>query len=482
MKIRITLLSSVLPLFLVAQASFVNDGCFLKITAGTFLYADNSTFINQNNGIIDNNGQLRLEADFEQISGATYTNSPNGCLCFKGTNNQSISTTTPMSIAKLQVDNSHRLLLNNSIRILNEVDLSNNGMVELGNNDLALDPGASIVNYDANHYIRTNGTGSLKQQVNTSTVVFPVGNTSYNPAMLANNGVSDNFEVRVENQALTSYPAGIISTSGVVDRTWMINEQLDGGSDVVLTLQWSTAEELSNFDRTLTGMAHWQNNSWDYPSFLPALNVGSAWQQSRTGINSFSPFIVQDDGILPIELLLFEAERIDVSTVGLDWSTTEEIDNRGFEVQRMHDYETSFETVGWQNATSIPTAYNQYQIFDPNSYEGLSYYRLKQIDFSGQYSYSPVRVVRGIHRQEIVLLFPIPSHNQLFIRFSAIANQSVLVKIYAVDGQLIYHRSNSIQSDQLLAVDGVEDFASGTYHVQLIFENGTTKQLEFIKN
>lgn len=481
LMLKMIALLILLPLGLFAQAVLVNNGAYLKITAATDLKIDQGGVLNQANGQIDNEGNLYLDQDWNQF-GISTSYAGNGWVWFEGSSNQALTSISALTISKLGVDNGNRLILNNSLVVSSQLDLMNNGRVELNSSNLSLSSAAAIVNYDPNNYIITNSTGYLEQQVASTQVVFPVGNSSYNPAFLTNNGMADNFNVRVENQALESYPSGMIDLSDNVQRAWMIDEQVSGGSDVSMTLQWDAPQEVLDFNRTVSGIAHWDNGSWDFPIFTPALSTGTAWQQSRSGINTFSPFVIKDEtDFLPIDLLFFEAERLNASIVRLDWVTTEEIDNRGFEIQRMYDYETSFAVVGWKDAIPESGAYNQYQFDDVNSYKGLSYYRFKQIDHSGGFAYSPVRVVRGLKKNGSIAVYPNPSKANLFVQFSDIPSQTVVLKIYSMEGKLLYNHTISIDKNELVNVEKVQELVPGLYHLQVLFNDSEPAHFEFVK-
>ena len=98
---------------------------------------------------------------------------------------------------------------------------------------------------------------------------------------------------------------------------------------------------------------------------------------------------------LPVELLYFKASLNEVDQVALSWSTVTEIDNEFFSIER------SSNGSDWQAIMDLPGAGNSseilsYQTIDRSPLSGTSYYRLKQTDFDGQYSYSEVQVVERI--------------------------------------------------------------------------------------
>ncbi len=122
------------------------------------------------------------------------------------------------------------------------------------------------------------------------------------------------------------------------------------------------------------------------------------------------------DIALPIELLRFKAEVLkDGRAVGLEWSTGSETNNDFFTVERSRDSKE------WSGILHIPGAGNSssrldYATTDNHPLHGLSYYRLKQTDFNGAISYSPVVTVSiGQINSTQPYLFPNPATDVLTV-------------------------------------------------------------------
>jgi hypothetical protein len=259
----------------------------------------------------------------------------------------------------------------------------------------------------------------------------------------------------------------------------MIEEQTIGGSNIDLTLQWSNTDQLS-FDRQNAGIAHHLSGSnWDYPAtYTSSNNVGAGtWTQSRGGITSFSPFIVLDVTIdLPIELLLFEAKRINKQEVQLDWITGSETNNKGFEIERMLDNETSFTNIGWLDGQGTVTYATNYQWIDQNSHRGISYYRLKQINFDGTYSYSPTRVVIS-YRSGFggnVNVYPVPATEAIFVDFTDWKQGKETVELAIVDvlGRVLIRQQETIDQNSIILMNGVKDLLPGNYFLMVTTNEG----------
>ncbi|MCH2045992.1 MAG: T9SS type A sorting domain-containing protein [Saprospiraceae bacterium] len=470
------------PTFLVGQGGIVNNGAEIIVTTNTKVKVNNASIENKGVGVISNTGKIYVDQDWIQTGSAIYIG--DGELCFEGTSNQNISSTSTLTVSKLQVNSGQRLVLGNDVIVSTSVDLMNNGSLELGNNNLTMSSGAIVSNYDASSFIITNGTGFLKQEVGTTSVVFPVGNSSYNPATLTNAGDIDNLSIRVLDQVFSSGASGTAILSDVVNRTWMIEEDLIGGSDVTVLLQWNTADELSGFDRALSGIAHYTNGGlWDNPStYTAATALGTAWTQSRTGLTSFSPFVVRGQNmVLPIKLLDFDVERISKVDVALEWSTASETNNEGFEVERMLDNETTFSKVAWLEGQGTTLNTSHYYFKDPNAYSGISYYRLKQLDTDGGVSYSLVKTVKGIREaSEVVTVFPNPASDCVYIRLFSSATE-VTIRIFDTKGALVLSERHNIPNSEMIEINNLSHLADALYTITITTENGDIYSNKFIK-
>ena len=97
-------------------------------------------------------------------------------------------------------------------------------------------------------------------------------------------------------------------------------------------------------------------------------------------------------GPLPIELIGFSAELAN-GEVQLQWSTASELNNNYFTIERASDIE-KFETIGTPiSGKGTTNNKSNYNAQDENPIYGRSYYRLKQTDFDGKFTYSDLQVV-----------------------------------------------------------------------------------------
>ncbi|MBH8559362.1 RCC1 domain-containing protein [Hymenobacter negativus] len=144
------------------------------------------------------------------------------------------------------------------------------------------------------------------------------------------------------------------------------------------------------------------------PANSPA---GTAWFAAELAVTDhFSEFYLTGSPTpLPVELLSFTAEKRG-TTVALAWATASEKNSDRFEVERSRDGR-SFERIGQVAAAGSSTSVRRYDFLD-RQYPGETnhlYYRLRQVDLDGTFSYSPARTVT-VGGPATLALFPNPTH------------------------------------------------------------------------
>jgi biopolymer transport protein ExbB len=119
--------------------------------------------------------------------------------------------------------------------------------------------------------------------------------------------------------------------------------------------------------------------------------------------------------ILPIELKTFTAYAVAEDLVEVHWSTLMETNNDFFTLERSvnaHDWIELFDIEGAGNSN----VQRDYREFDFNPLKQTSFYRLKQTDFNGDYSYSNTQQVDVLTTDfSRVQLFPNPTSNAITI-------------------------------------------------------------------
>lgn len=141
---------------------------------------------------------------------------------------------------------------------------------------------------------------------------------------------------------------------------------------------------------------------------------------------------------LPIELLSFSAEVTNDDNVLLQWATASEINNDYFTIERTKDG-IAFEEVLRKKGAGNSTVTKEYSAMDNNPWSGTSYYRLKQTDFDGAFTYSEIVPVNVNPGELAVQIFPNPSDGKFLVNVeSGSIGADAGIKIYNTLGEILF--------------------------------------------
>lgn len=329
------------------------------------------------------------------------------------------------------------------------------GKLFLGTNNLTITSGNAVTGYNTSRYVVTNSTGYL--QINGMTTgitrVFPIGNNSasYSPATITNNSTTSpvNFNV---------YACRYVSTTGTcsggtqivengVGITWQITPSTSplAGAGAEIELAWNTADEMTFFTRNDCAVNHYIGGAWTASANSAATDetgtIGAGYYSQTASFTTFSPFGVgKGSSPLPIELLSFMAKPNGV-TVDITWETASEINNDYFVIEKTTD-NLIFEEVERVEGAGNSSIVRNYAIVDRHPSKGISYYRLKQVDYDGSYEYSELVAVNNESSSyESIKVYPNPSNgNNVTIDITNIKEKEVLVNVYNILGEIMYSK------------------------------------------
>ena len=170
---------------------------------------------------------------------------------------------------------------------------------------------------------------------------------------------------------------------------------------------------------------------------------------------------------LPIKLLSFDAQPIKNKEVELTWITTTEINNDYFTIERSTDvvnWEEIITTKGAGNSSNI----NSYKVVDssPSLREGggLFYYRLKQTDYNGEFSYSAIRMVQLKEETELIF-YPNPAKTELTIEYKNSLNKTLTISIVNTVGQTVFSQRFDVQEKMINEKIDLQSLSEGVYFI-----------------
>lgn len=179
--------------------------------------------------------------------------------------------------------------------------------------------------------------------------------------------------------------------------------------------------------------------------------------------------------ILPVTFLGINAKKEINNTVSLKWDVADEIDVRGYEVEKSTNGVT-FTKVGYVTANGKPA----YSFADGQGTDGVVYYRVKNVDIDGKYKYSSVVKLNGKTNASSTLLkaFPIPAQNQVTLQHEKLGATGSIT-LTTLSGQVVKRITPGAQAIQtVIDLNGTQP---GMYLLQTTNANGNTESTKIVK-
>ena len=203
------------------------------------------------------------------------------------------------------------------------------------------------------------------------------------------------------------------------------------------------------------------------------------WEKIPNVVNSTNivdPFCY-GQAALPVALSYFNARAIDNKLVNLEWETAAEYNHSHFEIERSRDG-VDYEFLLRVEGVGVDSdAVNTYFEKDNRPYEGDSFYRLKSIDISGEFSYSEIRKVRIEYKHlKNVKVYPNPAIFDANVVITSDKIFSANISVVSTAGMIHRTYSRNVKQGFNKFNFNVERLSSGNYFVILESKDGAVKE------
>ena len=409
------------------------------------------------------------------------------------------------NILRYQKAGNH-LQFNNAVDVIVKLIYFAPGYVDLNSNALTIRNSAitGISGQDTTHYIvseKTDNSSKIIWRINSDSgrYIFPFGvppggAANYIPVVLAKSdllpigdvtfstygtALPDNLPWPTTPTLVSNLKAYIPQHNVPDNRHWTVDRFWEARAataipvDSVKFSYRSIERPDSDTIATNLGAQFWNTTYWyNVPSGTGvAYNVNVSpffvFNTSWTLTSLTSP--------LPIKLLYFDAKPED-DRVKLSWSTATEINNDFFTLEKSLDGNKFF-PIGNVPGSGNSTRTLQYYFDDLKPFFGISYYRLKQTDFDGAFSYSDIIPVNYKKAAGQYSIFPNPANDNAFLISDAGLKSEIFIR--NTEGKTILHvlfdKSQQIHTLQ------ITELQQGLYIVEVKTEFDT-QFLKLIKN
>jgi hypothetical protein len=399
-----------------------------------------------------------------------------GSFKLSGASQQTINGNGTINIFNMEVSNSQGVELQRNLGISNLLTLSI-GDLNLNGNDITLNATASISEDRANNHIildnsvsgggagliiangRTFGEASLATDIAGLGLFLQNGAGSGSVTVNVQRG---HQRIGGERRGITKY-FDVALVSGTV-------------SGATIALQYADANYL--------GIAQFTSSEADFTisrieggvltNGLGTVDVNTN-TVSYAPINGFSTWTVSTSAYpLPITLSKFKVNPTTGNQAVLTWTTSQEISNIGFEIQKSING-NDFEKIGFVDGAGNSNQVKNYQFTDTH-FTQSAYYRLKQIDQNGDFSFSQTEYSQKIGE---VNVFPNPIQNFIHVQLQDKTEKAKLT-LRNLQGNVLLNEEDNAQGLEKYLEQYFQQANKGIY-VLTLYTQGHSYQFKLVK-
>ncbi|MFY0672677.1 MAG: T9SS type A sorting domain-containing protein [Bacteroidia bacterium] len=341
---------------------------------------------------------------------------------------------------------------------------------------------------DNSEYIKTSSSGRYKLSMlkNDKVHTAPIGRNPYLPVEAeCEDCEGTEFAVAVtENVYLDPVLKTGQQNSSAVGETWSVIPDKNVSGSVTFEFQWNagangtTSSELSGFNRSGATSYYWivgQSSQWQNDGTNVNIAVtGSDPYTMQVTFNGMTQgkeylFSVGSAGTaLPVEFTYFDAKSMG-DKIELTWGTATETNNDFFEVQRSQDG-VNWDALEEVNGAGTTLEAQDYTTYDYYPLDGLTYYRLRQVDFDGTQDYSEVRKIESssANANELLItsIYPNPFRSMLTVDIDGLAFDNFKIELLNSSGVVVKEREFGAGENAQLS--NLDDLQFGVYFLRVI--------------
>jgi hypothetical protein len=442
------------PLAGTAQV-LTNAGATLTVPVGSLLYVPGDV-LNTAGGSLANAGTVQLTGSF--INTGTLASA--GTLLFSGTAPQTFQPGTA-TVTALTLNNTgpaaQRILSVPADLTVGTALTLVSGMVRTAATaTITLPDGASVTGEASGHYVQGNfSNGAVLnangQNLGTVTITRTAG--------LQTAGVS--------------YGSNVTGTSKGIDRVWAVTAsqgQPSAAAPASVTLSWVSDDDNGFVTTGLTQL--WRGPTAAGPWSPQGAVATSSSRSFTSNITQLGVLTLSNTANpLPVELLEFSAQRTGAGGL-LRWATAAEKNNAYFAVESSGDGRT-FQELSRVSGQGTTTQRSYYTFTDTGLARYAAkqvYYRLRQVDQDGTFSYSPVRTLQALLPPDGLSahVWPNPARGAATLTIRADQAGPASLQLLSVLGQCLAHRQLPLPAGvTMLPLPEVTSLGPGVYWLHL---------------
>lgn len=432
-------------------------------------------------------GDLKVRGNWLNSTGTFQTTGRTSF--FDGTTGVQTISGTQTTFNNLVINNSFGVTMLQNVIVGNTLALTS-GALNLNSNSLTINNSAAAA------ISRTTGYIVSEQTTNSSKVIWNIGSTTgahtypfgnaagtYLPFILdltvgdIGNATVSTYGTGTDNTPYPTTPvavtnmnnyAGTDNGPNTVDRFWQIDK--DGASGTATLTFSASSTEVGTITSLVAQRWSSLTSGWQIPL---TGQISMSTSVTVPDVTTFSPWALSGNAtLLPIGLVSFTATLNDTH-VDLFWETASETNCDYFTVEKSVDA-LHYETVATVHGAGNSSQAIQYAILDPHPYSGLSYYRLRQMDFDSSVFTAPLVRIQMNHEGQVTLITNPVTEGSVLIRLQNFSEETISIDIIDLHGNVFYvNRNVSVNNEQsYLRIDNLDSWTNGIYLVHILTSSG----------
>ncbi len=304
-------------------------------------------------------------------------------------------------------------------------------------------------------------------KIGNDAFIFPVGkNNHYAPiAISAPGNITDQFTaeyIAANPDPLYDATSKAVSLDEISSCEYWMLQRNNGLSNVLVTLSWDTPRSCEVVEITNIYVARWDGSRWQDEGAGNTTGVKEKGTIVSGGtVSDYGAFTLSTQAImvvLPAESLNLSGKSKNNNNV-LKWRTLPDDKNRDFIIEKSKDGRS------WTPIASVYgsdlSAKTDFSYIDANPYEKITYYRLKQIDISGNPKYSPIiSIKQNQENLPDLTIYPNPSKGRFNISSDINLRTINSVEVYNSIGRKMYSK------DECNHIIDLSDLSEGVYTIR----------------
>jgi len=186
--------------------------------------------------------------------------------------------------------------------------------------------------------------------------------------------------------------------------------------------------------------------------------------------------------ILPIDLLDFTV-KCNGNKRTINWTTATETNNNFFTIEHSKEGEI-WSVLGTEKSVGTSTIKHSYGQAYNEENDDYKYYRLKQTDFNGEFSYSSIVTVTCLDKDKwLGAVYPNPAASEISFELYSPLEGKVQIELTDITGRIVYSTEQEVTEGTKTLTNGNDNLAKGKNTIQATIENaGYYSVNKFVKN